>query len=96
MKNIFALLFGLTETFTCLSQPLSSFIVTVSDGESRKPIPFASVKIDEAKALQITFNDGKAIFENSIPDGLIHYTVFKEGYIEEKGTFGSALNLVIS
>jgi|GEM_PF-4812435 len=65
----------------CLSQSFSSLAVFVSEQETGKPVPSASVIIKEAGwASKTTGIDGKVFFDKSMPIGEIHYIVSKEGY----------------
>lgn len=79
MKNIITLAFLILIQSICLAQPHSSLVVLVSDKETGKAIPGASVIIKEAGwATKTADGNGKAIFTKSIPMGEIHFVVSKE------------------
>jgi hypothetical protein len=88
MKIFLPFLSILLASITCLSQSYSSLAVFVSEEETGKPVPSASVIVKEAGwASKTTGSDGKAFFDKSMPVGEIHYIVSKEGFQGVEGAF---------
>lgn len=77
----FFIFFFLLFFTSAYSQTLTDLHVLVTDIYSNKGISSAEVRIDEtAFSSKETANDGTVTFNKSIPAGLIHFTIIKEGY----------------
>lgn len=83
MKRLLSIITLLFFSTICFAQSFHSFIVSIHEKGSGKPISNTSVRIKEAGWTEkITGNDGKVVFNKSIPVGEVNYLITKDGYDE--------------